>query len=1137
MSLGNPEKPDGTLRANDSGVRQFANSMPVLASTMNAQFELELATPAMLDYFGVTLDDLKSWASIGVIHPDDLEAVIARTSHSAETGEPFEFEYRLRRSDGVFRRFQARGIPFRNPQGQIERWYALLTDVEDQRQAEEALRTSERSLNLIINTIPELAWSTAPDGSVDFLNQRWLDYTGLTANQALGWQWVTALHPDDMGGLSKYWGTTLASKAPGEIEARLRRFDGIYRWFLFRAVPVKDESGEVIKWYGQNIDIEERKRAEDAVRAKEQELRATINTIPTPAFSTLPDGHVDFLNQRWLDYAGMTAAQAEGWGWRSALHPDDVDRLVQYWRSCLSAGTEAEVEARYRRFDGVYRWCLVRANPLRDESGNVVKWYGTSIDIEDRKHAEEELKAKERDLIRIINTIPTTAWSTRPDGYCEFLSDRWLDYAGFTYEEAVGWGWATAIHPEDVAGLQEVWSNALASGTAVSTEARMRRFDGVYRWFLFLAKPFRDESGTIVKWYGTNIDIEERKQAEDAVRANELALRKIIDAIPTQVHCNRPDGTNEFSNKRWQEYTGLSSEESSGWGWQAAFHPEDLPRVIEQWQALVATGEVGGVEARLRRHDEVFRWFQFRSEPLRDETGKIVRWYGANVDIDDRKQAEEALRASERTLNLIINTIPMLAWSTDPTGFVEFLNQRWLEFTGLSAEQASGFGWAVAIHPDDAKGLIDYWQAALASGTEVDVEARMRRFDGQYRWFLFRASPLRDESGKIVKWYGTNVDIEDRKRADEELRRSEAFLVEGQRLSRTGTFAWWPDTKKSVWSEELYRIHEIEPGTPISTDIAQIRVHPDDIPLVDEATAKGVETGSDYEHTHRIVMPDGRIKFLHVMARATREFEGRLEYIGAVQDVTQRTLSDEALTKSRSELAHVSRVMSLGILTASIAHEVNQPLAGIITNAETCLQMLDDNPPDIEGARETALRSIRDGNRAADVVARLRSLIKRKDFVAEIFDLNEATREVIALSSGELRRNRVVLQMDLADDLPPVNGDRVQLQQVIINLLRNAIDAMREIEDRPRQLLIQTERDGAENVRLTVQDTGIGFASETAERLFESFFSTKNDGMGIGLAISHSIVEAHHGKIWATLNRGPGSTFAFSIPCGSNGTT
>jgi PAS domain S-box-containing protein len=886
-------------------------------------------------------------------------------------------------------------------------WYVLLIDIDDQRQAEEALRTSERSLNLIINTIPELAWSTGSDGSVDFLNQRWLDYTGSTADQAVGWNWVTALHPDDMGGLTEYWKTIMASRTPGEYEARLRRFDGVYRWFLFRAVPVKDKSGNVIKWYGQNIDIEERKRAEDTVRAKEQELRAAINAIPTPAWSTRPDGSVDFLNQRWLDYAGMTAEQALGWGWGTSIHPDDRDGLVQQWQLCLASGTGAEAEARHRRFDGVYRWFLVRANPLRDELGNVVKWYGINIDIEDRKRAEDAVRGNEQTLRSTINAIPTTAWSTRPDGYCEFLNQRWLDYSGMTAEQAQGWGWGTAIHPDDVERLVKYWQACLDAGTPVEVEARMRRFDGVYRWFLFRANPLRDESGNIVKWYGTNIDIE------------------------------------------------------------------------------------------------------------------------------DRKRAEEVLQSNERTLQMIVNTIPALAWSSRPDGYVTFLNQRWLDYAGITAEQGQGWGWTVALHPDDASRLGDYWQATLASGQLGEIEARLRSFDGIYRWFLFRATALHDSSGNIVAWYGFNTDIDDRKRAEEQLQRSEAQLTEGQRLSRTGTFAWRPHTSKSIWSEELYRIHEIEPGTPISNDIARIGVHPDDIPLVYEAAAKGVETSSDYEHTHRIVMPDGRIKFLHVMARATRDLEGRLEYIGAVQDVTQRMLSEEALTKSRSELAHITRVMSLGILTASIAHEVNQPLAGIITNAETCLQMLDDNPPDIEGARETALRSIRDGNRASDVIARLRSLFKRKEFVAEIIDLNEATREVIALSLGELRRSRVVLQMDLADDLPPVNGDRVQLQQVILNLLRNAIDAMREIEDRPRQLLIQTEKDGGEDVRLIVQDTGIGFAPDTADRLFESFYSTKNDGMGIGLAISRSIIEAHHGRIWATLNHGPGSTFALSIPRGS----
>jgi PAS domain S-box-containing protein len=485
---------------------------------------------------------------------------------------------------------------------------------------------------------------------------------------------------------------------------------------------------------------------------------------------------------------------------------------------------------------------------------------------------------------------------------------------------------------------------------------------------------------------------------------------------------------------------------------------------------------------------------------------------------------------------MIVNTIPALAWSSRPDGYVTFLNQRWLDYAGITAEQGEGWGWAAALHPDDLDGLTTYWQSCLDAGTLGDFEARLRRFDGTYRWFLFRAIALRDSLGNIVQWYGFNTDIDDRRRAEEQLKRSEAQLAEGQRLSRTGTFTWHPDTTSVIWSEELYRIHEIEPGTSISTDIARLGVHPDDISLVYEAAARGVETGSDYEHTHRIVMPDGRIKFLHVMARATRDLEGRLEYIGAVQDVTQRMLSEEAISKSRSELAHLTRVMSLGILTASIAHEINQPLAGIITNAETCLQMLDDNPPDVQGARKTALRSIRDGNRASDVITHLRSLFKKKGVIAEIIDLNEATREVIALLSSELRRNRVVLQLHFADDLPSVSGDRIQLQQVIMNLLRNGIDAMRGIDDRPRELLIRMEEDGGESVQLTVQDTGIGFAPDVADRLFESFYSTKNDGMGIGLAISRSIIEAHHGKIWATLNQGPGSAFAFSIPRSSGRT-
>ena len=295
--------------------------------------------------------------------------------------------------------------------------------------------------------------------------------------------------------------------------------------------------------------------------------------------------------------------------------------------------------------------------------------------------------------------------------------------------------------------------------------------------------------------------------------------------------------------------------------------------------------------------------------------------------------------------------------------------------------------------------------------------------------------------------------------------------------------------------------------------------------------------GSGFEHDHRLQMPDRSVKYLHVVAHETRDRHGQLEYIGAVKDVTERRLSEEALGRARSELAHVARVTSLGALTASIAHEVNQPLSGIITNASTCLRMLAADPPNVDGARETARRTIRDGNRAADVVTRLRALFSRKAATTEPVDLNEAAREVIALSWSELQRSRVILRPELADDLPLVTGDRVQLQQVILNLLLNATEAMSSVNDRPRQLVIRTERDEDDRVRLTVQDAGVGFDPQGADRLFDAFYTTKNGGMGIGLSVSRSIIESHHGRLWAASNDGPGATFSFSIPRQSQGVT
>ncbi|MET0790932.1 MAG: ATP-binding protein, partial [Polyangiaceae bacterium] len=366
-----------------------------------------------------------------------------------------------------------------------------------------------------------------------------------------------------------------------------------------------------------------------------------------------------------------------------------------------------------------------------------------------------------------------------------------------------------------------------------------------------------------------------------------------------------------------------------------------------------------------------------------------------------------------------------------------------------------------------------------------------------------------------------------------ELSRSEAQLKEAQHLSSTGSFYWRVALDTLEFSEQTYRIYDLDPNQVVTLDSIASRIHPEDLPLLREMIDVARGPASDLDYLYRAQLPDRSVKYLHLVAHGARDKAGQLEYIGAIQDVTPRHLAEEALSKVRSELAHVVRVTTLGALTASIAHEVSQPLSGIVTNSSTCLRMLAANPPNIEGAKETVRRSIRDGHRAADVITRLRALFGNKESTSEPVDLNETAREVIALSWNELQSNRVIPRTELAANLPAVNGDRVQLQQVILNLILNASDAMSTIDDHARQLVIRTELqrlEAGDRALLSVQDAGVGFDPESSERLFDAFYSTKADGMGMGLSVSRSIIESHHGKLWAVPNAGPGATFSFSIP-------
>ena len=753
-------------------------------------------------------------------------------------------------------------------------------------------------------------------------------------------------------------------------------------------------------------------------------------------------------------------------------------------------------------------------------------------ELAERRRAEDVLRANELSFQLTVDNIPGMVHTMTATGAVEFVNQQILDFFGKTLDELSDWH--TLIHPDDQSDVVERWTHSVETGQPYDQEHRVLAADGTYRWLHVRGLPLRDTSGDIVRWYNLLTDVDERKRAEEALHESEHESRLIVDTIPGLVAMLTPDGEVDFVNRQLVDYCGQPLEGMRGWGTNGTVHSQDLPRVADVFGQAIATGTPYDVEARIRRYDGIYRWFQVRGLPLRDTNKRISRWYVLLTDIDGRKRAEDAIRASERNLKLIIDTIPALAWSARLDGSAEFLNQHYLDFIGLSSEHASDWDWTSAVHPDDVTGLAATWQRIMASEAPGETEARLRRHDGQYRWFLFRANPLRDDKGRIVTWYGVNTDIEDRKRAEAELRQAYNSVADAQRLSRTGSFVTDLVGDHHNWSEETYRIFEFEPGTTVSIQRVRDCIHPDDLALFESAIAQASSEVS-VDFAFRIVTARGAVKHLRGVAHLIDRIGGRPTFVGALQDVTESTIAEEALNRARSELAHVARVTTVSALTASIAHEVNQPLSGIVTNASTCLRMLDANPPDLEGARETARRAIRDSNRATDVISRLRALFSKTESMLEMLNLNEAIREVIALSSSELQRNRIVLQLNLAANLPTVTGDRIQLQQVILNLLRNASDAMAGVHDRPRTLLIETKHETGDRVRVTVRDEGMGLSPQIVDSLFDAFSTTKSGGMGIGLFVGRSIVERHHGRLWAQPNDGPGATFSFSIPAVPDG--
>jgi PAS domain S-box-containing protein len=637
-----------------------------------------------------------------------------------------------------------------------------------------------------------------------------------------------------------------------------------------------------------------------------------------------------------------------------------------------------------------------------------------------------------------------------------------------------------------------------------------------------------------------HVENSERRRAEENVRRTEQELRLIVDNMPVLAASYRPDGTMDFRNKAWRDYTGLSQDNLEGHRWGSALHPGDIAMVEREWRSHIATGEPFELEQRLRRADGEYRWHWVRRVPLKDDSGNVIKWYGVAFDIEDRRLADEALRQSEaalsearRELQLTIDSIPVMVSTFDPDGTRSFVNQQWQNYTGHTQREATGKGLNTSVyyHPDDVGRFDHAWRIAQAKGETLAVDVRTRRADGRYRWFTMRRAPLRDERGNIVKWYSVGIDVDDQKVAENALQRSEAYLAEAQKLSLTGSIAWDIVNDDHFWSDETYQIMGFDRSVKPSMDLIMQRVHPDDRAHLQHEVDRATQGAQNHDYESRLLMPDGQIKLTHVRAHRVKYASGKEEIVGALIDITESRKSQAALDAAQIALAHASRVATLGEISASIAHEVNQPLAAIVANGQACLRFLGRETPDLNYVRGAIEWIVKDGNRAGEVIRRVRGLLKKADTQKTLLDINDIVSEVAALLQRELTAQHVTLRLELADAMPMIVGDRVQLQQVIINLVVNSVDAMQAVTDRSHALLVRTYRDETHQIVVAVKDSGVGIPAEMADRLFDAFFSTKPSGLGIGLSICRSIIGDHGGRLSATNKTGePGARFQFTLP-------
>jgi PAS domain S-box-containing protein len=1106
------------LRDRNILLTSILESTPDIILVKDRQGRYVALNSNLANFFGKPIEDILGKDDSELLPPDSAVPRMAKDREIVETGTTETYEEEVSNGESGSTSFLTTKAPWRDAEGNILGIIATARNINDRKQVEADLRERNALLNSILESTPDFIVVKDREGRLVALNSNLANFFGKPIEEIIGKDDSALLPPDVARKIMAKDRQIMATGITETYEEDVSTGETSTTFFTTKA-PWRDNQGNIVGIIATTRDISDRKQAE-------QKLRQTLEMLDLASDAIIirdMDDRILYWNQGAEKLYGWTKAEVVGQYIHTFLEtvfPTPLETVLAEFFQHGSWEGELHHTTRDRRHIIVAsRWTL-----QRDGEGKPCAQLEINNDISDRKQAENAIKQSEERYRSLIAATSQMVWTADAEGRCPDLPSM-RAYTGQTEAEVVGYGWLDAIHPDDRERTDRAWMEAAQTNSLYEIEFRLRSSDGNYRYFQARGVPIINEDGSIREWVGTCTDIHDRKQAEDAIKQSEERYRSLTLAISQIVWITDAEGRSQ-DTPSLRAYTGQTEAEVVGYGWLDTIHPDDRERTNQAWMEAVQTKSLYEIEYRLRSADGNYRYFQARGVPILNEDGSIREWVGTSIDIHERKQAEDAIKQSEERYRSLTLAISQIVWITDAEGRC-YDTPSMRAYTGQTEAEVVGYGWLETIHPDDRERTVQVWSEAVQRKSLYEMEYRLRRADGNYRYFQARAVPILSEDGSIREWVGTCIDIHDRKQAEDAIKQSEERYR--SLIAATSQIVWTADDQGRAPDLPSWRAYTGQTEAQMVGFGWLDAIHPDDRERTNQAWMEAVQTKTLFEIEYQLRSADGNYRYFQARGVPLQDEDGSIrEWIGTCTDIHDRKQTEIVQAQAREAAEAASRAKSEFL--ANMSHELRTPLNGIMGYA----QILQRSKFLNEEERSRINVIYQCGSHLLTLINDILDLAKIEAQKVELmptdFHFPAFLQGVAEMCRIRAEIKGIHFHFPSSPELPiGIHADEKRLRQVLINLLSNAI---KFTDAGSVTFIVSFAAEG--KLRFEIRDTGSGIAQDQLQAIFQPFEQVGDrrrhtEGTGLGLAISQRIVELMGSTIQVQSEMNVGSIFWFDV--------